>query len=288
MPPRRTHVRQPMPATQASVGGPAPDRRPGPVALSPEVKQAIAEEVKAQLAVRSPRLAGSGASSGVRPARLWLRPTTATRYRRRWIRRGGRSWSHSDGSVVADGQECSLTSGDVITRLTDTPDSDGNVNASVSASKQTDCARGQAGCGLGRRPAGDAESLPGATHRGHGRTGEEAGNRWSAQGSGHKHEAVGCTASTGGYHGGKDSARPTAGGRPDRDAGQAGSRGIPAALGRTLVKRRVHRSSIHQAEGASDDAPSAMEWRDIPRHSALAVPRTTCSGHRSESNFGKS
>jgi len=41
----------------------------------------------------------------------------------------------SDLSVVSNGQECGLTAGDVITRLTDTPDADNMVNASVSASK---------------------------------------------------------------------------------------------------------------------------------------------------------
>jgi hypothetical protein len=49
----------------------------------------------------------------------------------------------SDLSVTANGQECGLTSGDVLTRLTDTPDADNTVNASVSASKKSDCASGQ-------------------------------------------------------------------------------------------------------------------------------------------------
>jgi hypothetical protein len=49
----------------------------------------------------------------------------------------------TDVTVVANGQECALTSGDVITRLTDTPDADDTVNASVSATKKGDCASGQ-------------------------------------------------------------------------------------------------------------------------------------------------
>ncbi|MGB7942544.1 MAG: hypothetical protein WCF42_04445, partial [Terriglobales bacterium] len=49
----------------------------------------------------------------------------------------------SDLSVVANGQECGLTQGDVITRLTDTPDGDNSVTASVAASKKSDCAAGQ-------------------------------------------------------------------------------------------------------------------------------------------------
>ena len=47
-----------------------------------------------------------------------------------------------DIAVVADGQECTLSQGDVITRLTDSPDQDQNVNASVAASKKSDCAAG--------------------------------------------------------------------------------------------------------------------------------------------------
>jgi len=45
--------------------------------------------------------------------------------------------------VDADGNECGLTAGDVLTRITDTPDADENVNASVSASKKDDCAAGK-------------------------------------------------------------------------------------------------------------------------------------------------
>jgi hypothetical protein len=49
----------------------------------------------------------------------------------------------ADVTVVANGQECALSSGDVITRLSDTPDADQSVNASVSATKKGDCASGQ-------------------------------------------------------------------------------------------------------------------------------------------------
>ena len=47
-----------------------------------------------------------------------------------------------DLSVPANGQECRLTAGDVLTRLTDTPDAENMVSASVSASKKADCAAG--------------------------------------------------------------------------------------------------------------------------------------------------
>jgi hypothetical protein len=49
----------------------------------------------------------------------------------------------SDLAVVGDGQECQLTSGDVITRITDTPDDDNKVTVSVSAGKKADCAAGK-------------------------------------------------------------------------------------------------------------------------------------------------
>ncbi len=49
----------------------------------------------------------------------------------------------SDISVLSNGQECDLTAGDVITRLTDTPDASQKVTASVSASKKGDCGAGQ-------------------------------------------------------------------------------------------------------------------------------------------------
>ena len=49
----------------------------------------------------------------------------------------------SELAVSGDGQECQLSPGDVITRLTDTPDDDRKVTASVSASKKADCAPGK-------------------------------------------------------------------------------------------------------------------------------------------------
>ena len=42
----------------------------------------------------------------------------------------------------ADGQDCSLSSGDVVTRIGDTPDSNNSVKVPVSASQKSDCASG--------------------------------------------------------------------------------------------------------------------------------------------------
>jgi hypothetical protein len=44
--------------------------------------------------------------------------------------------------VTANGQECSLSQGDVLTRLTDTPDEDQKVNVSIASSQKNDCAAG--------------------------------------------------------------------------------------------------------------------------------------------------
>jgi hypothetical protein len=111
----------------------------GPVALTPEVKQAIAEEVKAQLAAEQTAAAQPAASSGGggQPAAASGEvPAALDPARRTFV-------VDTDLAVVADGQDCALTAGDVITRLTDTPDQDQKVNVSVSASKQNDCASGK-------------------------------------------------------------------------------------------------------------------------------------------------
>jgi hypothetical protein len=121
----------------ASGGDPAPAAAAAPVGLTPEVKEAIAQEVKAQLAAQQAEAAqGSGGSA---PA-----PTNASNQPPPALDPAQRTFVvDTDVTVVANGQECALTGGDVITRLTDTPDADNNVTASVAASKKSDCASGQ-------------------------------------------------------------------------------------------------------------------------------------------------
>jgi hypothetical protein len=110
----------------------------GQVALTPEVKEAIAQEVKAQLAAQQAQAGqDSGQASAAAPASTSDTPPPALDPAQRTF------VVDSDVTVVANGQECGLTSGDVITRLTDTPDADQSVNASVSAAKKGDCASGQ-------------------------------------------------------------------------------------------------------------------------------------------------
>jgi len=45
--------------------------------------------------------------------------------------------------VSADGQECSLTEGDVLKRIDDNPDSEQRVGVKVLSSKKTDCGSGK-------------------------------------------------------------------------------------------------------------------------------------------------
>jgi TIR domain len=99
------------------------------VALTPETKRAVEEEVKKQLSLEA---AGpnQGGSPGAPP------PALDSALNRTFV-------VDSDVTVVTNGHECALTSGDVLTRLTDTPDANRMVNVEVAASKIGDCAAGQ-------------------------------------------------------------------------------------------------------------------------------------------------
>jgi hypothetical protein len=131
---------------QASAGGgggdggdSAPAASSNAVTLTPEVKQAIAEEVKAQLAAQQQQAsAQGGGGSGAQPQQQASGevPPALNPAQRTFV-------VDSDIAVVANGQECGLTAGDVVTRLSDTPDADNTVTASVAASKKSDCAAGQ-------------------------------------------------------------------------------------------------------------------------------------------------
>ena len=115
-----------------------------PVTLTPEVKQAIAEEVKAQLAAEQQQSSGGQADSYDGQARNGQAPQPASSEVPPALDPARRTFIvSSDISVLSNGQECDLTAGDVITRLTDTPDASQKVTASVSASKKGDCGAGQ-------------------------------------------------------------------------------------------------------------------------------------------------
>ena len=112
------------------LGGGAPS---GNAQLSPDVKQALSDEMKYEIgAEKDAAAAGQNASSGggdqVPPAldpkiRIFVVST-------------------NEDLTTLDGTECSLTPGDVIHRDTDTPDDDNMVNATVKASRKDECAVG--------------------------------------------------------------------------------------------------------------------------------------------------
>jgi hypothetical protein len=96
--------------------------------------------VKAQLAAEKGEAASAAApapAGGAQQASTDEVPPALDPARRTFV-------VNDDIAVVGgDGQECGLTAGDVITRITDTPDDDKKVNVSVSASKKDDCAAGK-------------------------------------------------------------------------------------------------------------------------------------------------
>ena len=138
-------------ANQAAANNPPPDQsqpsggndgqtaNSGQVTLTPEVKAAIAEEVKAQLAAeQADAKPAPTAAPDAQPATASADevPAALDPARRTFV-------VASDLAVTGDGQECQLTAGDVITRISDTPDDDNKVNVSVSAGKKADCAPGK-------------------------------------------------------------------------------------------------------------------------------------------------
>jgi len=113
----------------------------GAVTLTPDVKEAIAQEVKAQIAGQQTQAqqgstdAGQQAS-GNNSAPADQVPAALDPNIRMFI-------VSSDLTVSSNGQECQLTQGDVIKRTSETPDDNRTVTAMVSSSKKSDCAVGQ-------------------------------------------------------------------------------------------------------------------------------------------------
>ncbi len=110
-----------------------PEPKFPPAVLSPEVKQAIAEELQAEIgaerdATTSPQLASVSNDRQVPPV---LAPG-----RRTFI------VSHTVGGQTENGQECGLASGDVIARIGDVPDANEKVKMLVTSSETNDCPSG--------------------------------------------------------------------------------------------------------------------------------------------------
>jgi len=107
----------------------------GQVALTPEVKEMIATEVKRQLdaeraAAAQPQAAGGGAQNANAPAEET--PAALDPNQRVFI-------VASNLDLNADSGECSLTAGDVLMRMGTEPDQNNRIAVNVVSSKQGDC-----------------------------------------------------------------------------------------------------------------------------------------------------
>jgi hypothetical protein len=114
------------------------------VTLTPEVKQAIADEVKAELAKEKDEAAntsqaqasnnnGGGNGGGQQPDQL---PEALDPNYRTFV------VSAPLSEDMADGSQCSLSQGDVLTRIDDSPDANNKVSVLVSSSQKGDCGNG--------------------------------------------------------------------------------------------------------------------------------------------------
>jgi hypothetical protein len=101
--------------------------------VTSEIKLAIAQEVRQQIAAEQNEAVNpvDAAAPGDGPTPPALDPK-----QRVFV------VSSSLSEDTSDGMQCGLTPGDVITRLTDTPDTNQNVLVSVLSSKKGDCAAG--------------------------------------------------------------------------------------------------------------------------------------------------
>jgi len=110
---------------------PPPPQEQGTSQITPELKDAIAEEVRAQLAAEQ-----QGASTAAQqPAASSAEATPAA------LDPAQRLFVVSSNLTLSsvDGQDCELTPGDIINRLDDSPDNNNQVRVSVSSSKGNDC-----------------------------------------------------------------------------------------------------------------------------------------------------
>jgi hypothetical protein len=114
-------------------GAPAAAAKGGATGMTTEVKQAIADEMKAELAAEK-AAAASGqkdAAPGAEEVPAALDPKI-----RIFV------VSSDEDLTTADGVECALTAGDVVYRTGDKPDDDNMVDATVKSSKKDECAIG--------------------------------------------------------------------------------------------------------------------------------------------------
>lgn len=133
-------------AGAASAESQAPEQTPAQAdananaaTVDPQIKQLIAEEVKSQLAAEQAAAQQGGSTSTSAPAQPTNNgdavPPALDPNEQVFI-------VATNLDVNADGQACSLSPGDILTRIDDTPDSDNNVEVKVSKSQKSDCATG--------------------------------------------------------------------------------------------------------------------------------------------------
>jgi hypothetical protein len=111
------------------------------------VKQAIADEVKAEIAAeRDAAAVQVPASAAAAPAADAPQSASATppEVVPDALNPNNRTFIVADAinPQLADGTECSLTQGDVLTRIDDTADANQNVKVLVSGSQKGDCSSG--------------------------------------------------------------------------------------------------------------------------------------------------
>jgi hypothetical protein len=99
--------------------------------LTPTIKKLIAEEIRNQLAAEQTEAAQAATPSSVETADSEQTPTA---FRQRYF------VVSSNMDLIAGGQECSLTPGDIIQRIGTDVSSDGTVSAMVIGSKPGNCA----------------------------------------------------------------------------------------------------------------------------------------------------
>ncbi len=114
------------------LGGGAPPAA-GTTPMSPDVKQAITDEMKYEIAAE--KAAAAAGQNAPAASGDQVPPALDPKIRIFVV-------SSDEDLTTSDGVECTLTAGDVIYRTTDQPDNDNMVDAAVKSSKKDECAVG--------------------------------------------------------------------------------------------------------------------------------------------------
>src|SRR5271155_4150886 len=132
---------------QAAAAAPPPAADSNAVVLTPEVKQAIADEVRAQIQAEQGAASSPDATAPVPAASANAAPAAATPENTQLpdaLNPKNRPFivSNTLSETTADGTACSLSPGDVLTRIGDTPDANQNVNVMITSGQSADCPTG--------------------------------------------------------------------------------------------------------------------------------------------------